>query len=164
MDDDAVISDCGTWRYRLDRHIDLFGSIVIGYYGVNGSTAGKTENDQTVRKWNGFTFRFGGSKYIVGNPFAYRARDVRELVTAVDPIGPENDYYLRQIIDEVDLHVPCWGNETKVPQHLRYRFGWLKDQLFASGKPVRVFGLSKDGYPMHPLILPYTTKLRGWHG
>ena len=32
----------------------------------------------------------------------------------------------------------------------------------ASGKPIKVFGLSKSGDPLHPLRLPYTTNLVDW--
>lgn len=158
----AVISDCLTYRYRLDRIIDMLGGPVFGYFGVNGSTATADEDDHTVRKWTGFTARNGGSRYIVGNPFAYRATDVRELATAADPVGPENDFYLRQIISEADILVPCWGNRNKVPKHLRHRFDQLSEMIFGSGKPVRVFGFTASGDPLHPLMLGYDTPLTEW--
>lgn len=157
----AIISPCGTWRYRLDRSIFVPGP-VFAYFGVNGSTATATENDQTVNKWTGFTARNGGSRFIVGNPFAYRAKDVRELARVPDPIGPENDKYLAEIIAEADVVVPCWGNRAKVPMQLRYRFDDLLARLVASGKPIRVFGLTKSGDPTHPLMLGYDTPLLDW--
>src|SRR5262245_24204521 len=119
MNSSAILSPCETWRYRLDRDVQEHG-LIFAYFGVNGSTAGPVEEDQTTMKWRGFTLRNGGRKYIAGNPFAYRATDVRELAKAVDPIGPENDRYLAEIIAEADVLVPCWGNRAKVPPKLRY--------------------------------------------
>ncbi len=80
-------------------------------FGVNGSTATATEDDHTVRKWIGFTKVNGGRRFIVGNAFAFRATDVRELATAVDPVGPENEIHLERIIRDADVLVPCWGAE-----------------------------------------------------
>jgi hypothetical protein len=38
----------------------------------------------------------------------------------------------------------------------------LRDQIFASGKPVKIFGLTKGGDPLHPLFLGYETPLVPW--
>lgn len=157
----AVMSDCLTWRYRLEREIDDRGP-VFAYFGVNGSTATADENDHTVNKWIGFTRINGGRKFIVGNPFAYRATDVRELSRAADPVGPDNAMHLTQIIADADVLIPCWGNQSKVPKHLRTHIRALKRQIFAAGKPVRIFGLTKSGDPLHPLMLGYSTPLTMW--
>lgn len=157
----AVISECGTWRYRLDRDVQPEG-IVFAFFGVNGSTATGDEEDQTTMKWRGFTERNGGRRYIAGNPFAFRATDVRELARAADPVGPENSRYLDEIIAEADVLVPCWGNRSKVPERLRHHFDSLRERLFASGKPIKIFGFTASGDPKHPLMLGYSTPLVEW--
>lgn len=157
----AVISDDEMYRYRLDRLVALEG-IVFAFFGVNGSTATGEEEDQTTRKWFGFSKRNGARRYIVGNPFAFRATDVRALARASDPVGPENARYLSEIIAEADVLVPCWGNRNKVPKHLRHHIDALRDQIFASRKPVKVFGFTKGGDPLHPLMLGYDTPLTEW--
>lgn len=157
----AVFSDCGLFRLRLDRSVTSTG-VVFAYFGVNGSTATADENDHTVAKWNGFTLRNGGARYIVGNPYAFCATDVRELAKAADPVGPENDRYLAEIIAEADILVPCWGNRGKLHPRLRPRLDQLADMIFAAGKPVKIFGLTKSGDPLHPLTLPYSTPLTDW--
>lgn len=154
----AVISPCGLYRYRLDRAIQEHGPIVA-FFGVNGSTAGPIEEDHTTRKWNGFSIRNGFSRYIVGNPFAYRARDVRQLARVADPVGSENARHLREIINEAAVLIPCWGNRSKVPVHLRHHFDALLDQLIASEKLLFCFGHTKSGDPIHPLTLDYGTPL-----
>jgi len=157
----AVISACGLYRYRLDRPA-LPRGIVIAYYGVNGSTAEHVKNDHTVSKWHGFTLLNKGSRFIVGNIFGYRSKDVKMLAMATDPVGPENDAYLAEIIAEADIHVPCWGPRSKVPAKLRYRYDVVEAMLVASGKPMKCFGLSKSGDPLHPLMLGYDTPLVDW--
>ena len=86
MSKSAIISHCGKYRYRLDRMVSDSGP-VYAFFGVNPSTADASVDDATVRKWRGFVQRWGGSRFIVGNVFAYRATDVNELATAVDPFG-----------------------------------------------------------------------------
>ena len=154
----AVISECGKYRYRLERSIAESGP-VYAFFGVNPSTADAELDDATVRKWKGFVSRWGGSRFIVGNVFAYRATDVRELARVHDPIGRQCNDHIRDMIGEADILVPCWGNVTKVPRDIRPNFRWLLRKLHDSGKPVMSFGLSKEGHPMHPLMLGYETKL-----
>lgn len=157
----AVISECGRYRQRLDRVVDLPGGPVYAFFGVNGSTAGPEENDATVRKWVGFTKRLGGFRFIVGNVFDLRAKDVRELARQL-PVTFANARHLNEIIAEADVLVPCWGNRAKVPRHLHHHIDALRDLLFASGKPVRVWGFTASGDPLHPLMLGYDTPLVDW--
>ena len=157
----ATISGCGTWRYRLEREVAPQGP-VFAYFGVNGSTATASEDDHTVRKWIGFTERNGGSRFIVGNAFAFRATDVRELAQASDPVGPRNRRHLANIIAEADILVPCWGSRAKLPQRLHGQLDALREQLFEAGKPVRIWGLSRSGDPLHPLTLAYRLPLVEW--
>jgi hypothetical protein len=159
----AIFSNCMTYRYRLDRKIADSGP-VYAFFGVNPSTADATVDDATVRKWTGFTKRWGGSRFIVGNVFAYRATDVRELANTKDAFGPDIGDHITDIIDEADVLVPCWGNIGKVPLRLQFAFDILMDSLVSSGKPVKVFGLTKSGDPMHPLMLPYRTQLVDFNG
>ena len=157
----AIISKCGMYRYRLERDVQPEG-LVFGYFGVNGSTATATEDDHTVRKWIGFTKVNGGRRFIVGNAFAFRATDVRELATMVDPVGPENEIHLERIIRDADVLVPCWGSRTKLPKSLYVHLDRLLEQLVASGKPVLAFGVTGSGDPKHPLMLGYSTSLVPW--
>lgn len=168
----AVLSTCGTFRYRLDRECGLIPSEynedgkVFAYFGINPSTADATVDDATVRKWTGFTERNGGSRFIVGNVFSYRATDVKELDRANRAHqlvqGPDHWPHIFDIIAEADILVPCWGRSQKVDRNLRPLVGMLLDYLLESGKPVKHFGLTDGGDPKHPLFLPYETELRLW--
>lgn len=157
----AIISECGLYRYRLERELQLTG-IVVAFFGVNPSEADSVIPDHTDMKWRGFGRLLGARKYIAGNPFAYRAKNVRELATALDPVGPFNDMHLDRIIGDADLLVPCWGNRAKVPRALRPHIDALAQRIKCAGKPVKIFGLTAGGDPRHPLMLGYDTPLIEW--
>jgi len=163
MQNSAVISQCGLFRYRLDRIVSAHG-IVIAFFGVNAARADANVDDHTSTKWKVFTRQNGGCRYIAANPYAYRATDVNDLRNAADPIGPDNDYYLRQVIDEADLLVPCWGSRGKLPRMLRPRLDDVKQMILKSGKPVKIFGLTASNDPVHPLMIPYSRQLINWDG
>jgi hypothetical protein len=154
----AIISQCGLYRYRLERTVAM-GGPVYAFFGVNPSTADASVDDATVRKWIGFSKRWGASRFIVGNVFAYRATDVRALGGVDDPHGDEIGDHITDIITEADILVPCWGNTNKVPPKLQCYFDVLMDALASSGKPVKTFGLTASGDPKHPLMLSYDTPL-----
>lgn len=158
----AVISSCGLYRYRLDRDCGLpfEDGKVFAYFGINPSTADAQIDDQTVRKWIGFTSCNGGHRFIAGNVFSYRSRDVGALgEPGCVAQGPEHWEHLNAIISEADVLVPCWGRLGKVPKHMRSAFDELLLVLVASGKPVLHFGLTQCGAPLHPQMLAYATPL-----
>lgn len=154
----AIISDCGRYRYRLDRR-KAFPGLTVAWFGVNPSTAGDEDEDATTRKWHGFTQRLGFGQYIVGNVFGFRATDVRALARVDDPFGPDNAGSLLKIIEDADVLIPCWGDRAKLPSSLRSYPTALMDLLRASGKPLFALGLTKAGDPRHPLMLGYATAL-----
>lgn len=172
----AIISHCGTYRYRLERGpfessmlLELaedgvyeFRGKVIAFFGVNPSTADASLNDHTVIKWIGFCQRWGAQRFIVGNVFGYRSTEVKGLTLAADPHGPENAMHLKKIIEDADILVPCWGDRSKLDRRLQMNFDWVKARLWLSGKPIMTFGFTKGGDPKHPLMLGYDTELVEW--
>lgn len=161
MTGSAIISDCGLYRYRLERH-GLSGASAIAWIMVNPSTADAKDDDATIRKVIGFTERLGGGWAIVGNKFDYRATDVRALRTTRDPKGPENDAHLEAIMREAPVVIAAWGPLAKLPPHLRGR--WYKVATIAerAGATLMCLGTAQDGQPRHPLMLAYDTPLVPW--
>lgn len=49
MTGSAVISECGLYRYRLERH-GLSGAGAVAWIMVNPSTADATTDDPTIKK------------------------------------------------------------------------------------------------------------------
>lgn len=161
----AIISDCGLYRYRLERSWNTpsapsYGQTTI--IMVNPSTADATKNDATIRKLLGF----GGGRWaniVVGNLFAYRATDVRELAKVEDPVGPENDEHLRRMIDEAFRLIFAWGPTAKLPRRLRNRWREVDAMARKLGKePLSIGRPAQDGQPRHPLMLAYSERLTTW--
>jgi hypothetical protein len=156
----AIISECGLYRYRLERDGPGEGRTVV--IMVNPSTADAEQDDATIRKLKGFGARNGWGRIIVGNLFAYRATDVRELATADDPVGPENDVHLRSMCYGAKQVIVAWGPVSKQPPLLRSRWETLWP-LISSYPPVLCIGEpAKCGHPKHPLMLAYDTPLSPW--
>src|SRR5690606_33929820 len=105
---------CGRYRYSLTRHIPSLLRWVrpVTFVMLNPSTADASEDDPTIRRCISFAERIGGTELEVLNLFALRATDPKELLEAqrngVDPIGPENDEYLRRI-SPMSTVIVAWG-------------------------------------------------------
>lgn len=156
----AVLSDCGTYRYRLERQTPGEGATAI--IMVNPSTADAENDDATIRKLIGFGQRHRWGKLLVGNLFAYRATDVRALATADDPVGPVNDLHLQAMADEAQRVVLAWGPQSKVPLRLRRRWANVWGELPAFKHVYSIGSPAKCGHPKHPLMLAYAEPIIEW--
>lgn len=154
---DAIISDCGQYRYWLERRCEGEGATAV--IMVNPSTADATNNDATIRKLIGFGNRNQWGRLIVGNLFAYRATDVRELGAADDPVGPDNDYWLGRIAGAVDRVIYAWGPVAKQPRAYR-GLRWPRvTGIFLGVDEYQIGDPAKCGSPKHPLMLPYDSPI-----
>ncbi|WP_404711536.1 DUF1643 domain-containing protein [Sphingomonas sp. MMS24-J13] len=159
--DSAIISPCGLYRYRLDRTGQGSGATAV--IMVNPSTADAQQDDATIRKLKGFGARYGWGRLIVGNLFAYRSTDVRVLSRATDPVGPDNDAHLMEMLREADRFVVAWGPAAKLPARLRCRYRRvLEIAQMVSRRPMSIGAPAKDGHPCHPLMLAYERELQPW--
>lgn len=157
----AVLSPCLTYRYRLERDTGRPGKVAAGIM-VNPSKADGERDDHTIRKWFGFADRLGIGRLIIGNKFAYRATDIRELAAAECPIGPDNDLHLEQIMRDADIHIVAWGPHTKLPKPMRSRWRDVVAIADRVGCRLLCWGAASDGQPLHPLTLSYREKLIAW--
>lgn len=157
----AVLSDCGLYRYRLDREVSS-SPRVAAFIMVNPSTANGETDDATIRKLIGFSRRMNFGRFIVGNKFAWRATDIRALRTTAHPVGPENDKHLATIMRSADVTIAAWGPLAKLPPGLRNRWHEIADMADWIGVDLQCFGTAKDGHPRHPLMLAYDTEIVPW--
>ena len=153
----AEISGCRRYRYRLTRQWGD-ASADVAFIGLNPSTADESGDDATTRKCVGFAKRWGFSTLHVINLFAWRDRHPRGLLGAVNPVGPLNDEAILAVLTRCDRVVMAWG--ASIPA-LRVRAAERALTVVrllsgASGK-VGSLGASADGWPRHPLMLPYAT-------
>jgi hypothetical protein len=129
---------------------------------VNPSTADAQVDDATIRRVIGFGKRFGWSRVLVGNVFAFRATDIRALGRAADPIGPDNAKHLRAILQEADVAVAAWGTLAKLPQGLRSQWESVCAVAQGAESTLNCLGLAADGHPRHPLMLHSYAALARW--
>lgn len=151
----AQISDCGTYRYTLERAWGSGQSRML-VVGLNPSTADWASDDPTTRRCVQFAKREGHDGLLVGNLFAFRTKFPIELKKASMPVGPENDYWLEKLAERATQVVLAWGNHGR----LRGR-----DQLVAAKfKGADCFGITKEGQPTHPLYQRSDALLRAFAG
>jgi hypothetical protein len=132
------------WRYELRRVWDETGDLVA-FIGLNPSTADETHDDPTVRRCIGFAKLWGYGGLIMLNAFAYRATNPRDMMAALDPVGPENDSYILAGTAEASITVVAWGNHGRYVDRSR--------DLVTRLGPVWALGITKLGEPRHPLYV-----------
>lgn len=155
----------GDYRYQLSRDwcAKPAGQDTVAFIMVNPSTADGQQDDATIRKCMGFATRWGFKRLLVGNVFAYRATDIRELRQAEDPIGPNNSAWLRLICHSASQVVVAWGPLGKLPRDLRWQWKTVPRIMASLNKPMAMIGpTTNDGMPRHPLMLAYDTPRQWW--
>lgn len=152
MKKNADISECEKYRYSLERVWDQ-DKPLIGFIGLNPSTADGTDDDSTIRKCIEFAKLWGAGGIYVTNLFAYRATMPSDMLEQVEPIGPKNDSYLIQLPSKVPKIVACWGNDGAHNNRANQVKQLLKTELMC-------LGINKTGEPKHPLYLKGTTELQ----
>lgn len=142
----AVLSDDGQYRYRLTRTWDA-EKPTLGFVMLNPSTADDVEDDPTITRCLGYAKDWGYGSLVVGNLFAYRATDPDDLRAATNPVGPENDEYLRDICSGAEKVVAAWGTDGALDGRGKEVTSMLDASLYA-------LDTTKDGHPNHPLYQP----------
>ncbi len=158
----ALISPCGLYRYRLDRAVGV--GPTVAFLMVNPSTADGERDDATIRKVVGFSLRAGFGHVVVGNKFARRATDIRDLrgLSGAEARGPDNDHHLKRILCDAAVVIAAWGPLGKLPPTLRNRWRTVVQLAAQFERPLQCLGVAADGHPRHPLMLSYDTPLTDW--
>lgn len=145
MKKDAILSDCRMYRYALWRIWDDSLTQVL-FICLNPSKADETIDDQTVSRCISFAKSWGLGSICMANLFAFRSREPEDMKAAADPIGPENDRWLKKLSATADLTVAAWGNKGDFLD---------RDQMVRSIFPdLTDLKLTKKGQPAHPSRLP----------
>jgi len=141
---------------------------IVAFILLNPSKATHEQSDPTVEKCVRYGRRWGYDVVVLGNIFALRATDPKELKRAAEqweygrgphPAGPENDAVLCHIADEADLIVCGWGQYGA----LMGRGEYVGAMLRRAGHELHYLRLSKKtGQPYHPLYLRDDTEPVLW--
>lgn len=119
-------------------------------YPTEPSTADAQRDDPTLRRVTAYTRAWGYSAPSVVNLYAYRATDPRDLFTAPDPTGPDNDRHLTEALTGHQA-IAAWGAHAR-PERVA-AFLALHPRTPNVG-PLKALALTRDGQPRHPLYLP----------
>lgn len=129
---------------------------------INPSRATADLDDPTIDRVQTLCQRLGFGRAIIGNLFAWRTADVKELGRIADPVGPENDAHLAAIAGEADMIVVAWGAPGKIPASHADRWRKVAGILGQAGKPLHCLTHLKSNHPRHPQILIHETPLPLW--
>jgi hypothetical protein len=154
MQNGAIFSECGAYRYHLWRNWREGDRIC--WLMLNPSTADAKENDPTITKCLGFSKRWGYGGLDVVNLYGYRSTDPGRLREATDPVGPRNDRIIEQVARSVSLVICAWGANG------RTRANSITRRLRMLGIELHHIGLTAKGHPYHPLMVPYNQPLSVW--
>lgn len=150
---DAVLSPCARYRYSLRRTWGLKPGR-IAFVGLNPSTADGTLDDPTIRRCVGFADMWGYHDLVMLNLFAYRATDPERMGLEDDPVGPDNDQHLALELAQAKLVVCAWGatggHTLRAAEVMR---------LVLPRHKARCLGLTRTGFPRHPLYVQGATIL-----
>ncbi len=137
----AIISDCNNYRYQLWRIWDNSKPNVM-FIMLNPSTADSETNDPTIRRCIGYAKSWGYGGVYVGNLYAYRATDPKQLKLVDKPIGDDNIKHINEMMTKCEKIVCAWGNHEGRPDH-----------IFSNFNNLHYIKLNADGTPAHPLYL-----------
>jgi hypothetical protein len=159
----AMLSYDKKYRYQLTRSWsgedgDGTHNEPLVWIMLNPSTADALKDDATIRRCIGFSLNMGFGGIEVYNLFAYRATNPAALLECKDPVGQENDKYLQAIPPGREI-ICAWG---ALPKGFGYQRLVLREKnvlMMLTGRKMRCFGYTQNGYPRHPVRLAYTTQL-----
>lgn len=156
MNRDAIISECGKFRYLLSRtwNTDLQPLLFVM---LNPSTADARVDDATIRRCVNFARahgRFGGIEVV--NLFAYRATDPTDLRRAGLPVGPENDAHISAAAARAGAVCAAWGATKDADDRIQV----VGPLLRRAGHELLCLHITRSGYPGHPLYLASSKRLQ----
>lgn len=154
LENDAVISDCGNYRYLLRRTWDHDKPRAL-FIMLNPSTADAKIDDPTIRSCVRLLKALQYGSMEVVNIFGWRATNPDELSIQIDPIGPMNERIVAAAIGRCDTVICAWGANAMAERKTYWLVG-----LIRSYRPAAYcLGTTKHGSPKHPLYLKTGTPL-----
>ena len=147
METNAIISDCGKYRYELHRTWDKKKKKVL-FIMLNPSTADSNNNDLTTIRCMNFAKKWEYGGIMIGNIYPFRAKRPKDLKNYIKNSGVyeyyrelDNENHVHDMVEQADLIVCAWGcNHKGIPD-------WIEEL-----KDIHYLELCDDGItPKHPL-------------
>jgi len=138
----------GPYRYLLRRWWSPRPAYLL-WILLNPSTADGQSDDATLLRCLAFSRREGYDRLVVTNLFAYRSTRPEALRMVTDPVGPDNDFHLKQAIAGAGQIVLGWGALGSLFGRDRTVLTLLRQ----ANRPAFCLGFTAQGAPRHPLYL-----------
>ena len=148
MKNTASFSRCRQYRYALWRTWDNTKPHVL-FVGLNPSTADEKKNDPTITRCIDFAKRWGYGGVCVANLFAYRSTKPSGLKSAAQPVGKQNNRWLKKLAKEAGLVVAAWGNDGSFMNRSKEVINILPR--------LNCLNINRSGEPAHPLYQKAST-------
>ena len=161
----AVLSECGKFRFRLERIWDETKPLFFVQM-LNPSDADHERNDPTILTLIRFGMSWGFGGFLAGNAYPIRSSTPDAIWKEAEPLGPNgvNDFHLRAMLEDprVTTAVVAWGNNLPIEDENQHRL-----RILECGKLPMCMGITKGGRPKHPLArgkhrIPATQQLQEW--
>lgn len=154
MDCGVILSDCGLFRYDLTRMWSHHAPLLL-FMLLNPSTADHMRNDPTAKKCMGFARRLGYGGIRIMNLWAYRTKSPLILKQNGYLVGPHNQYWLENRLEEHSEVICGWGVNANCVEGKRRM--WEVEEAFRKhGVKMLALQVNDNGMPTHPLMLPYS--------
>lgn len=153
--------------YRYDLYRRWGPGPMLAWLMLNPSTADALKDDHTIRRCRYYARREGYDGIVVRNLFAYRTSKPTVLHNAlkagVDVIGPDNDWWLDQLLADDDGQHPtvvaAWGGAG--------RWAWpridaVERRIRNAGVVPLALGVTEHGQPRHPSRLSNEAQLSAY--
>ena len=154
----AVLSDCQTYRYTLQRYVKppVASFRWVGWVLNNPSTADHDVDDATVRRAWAFTQSWGYNGMLFVNTNPYRCTNPSAQKMPPAHILAYNDGYIIECMSQCQLVVAAWGGNA-MPELVQRAVR----VLHACG-PLHALTVLSSGNPGHPLYLPSKLQPQPW--
>lgn len=152
---DATVDSTQKYRYVLERQWGPNAANFVNFILLNPSTADSDKDDATVRACVEFARRWKFDKLIITNLFAFRATDPAKMKSYLNPVGDQNNVYIKYVAERAKKVVVAWGNHGT-------HFHRDKEVLniLRRIKKQYCLGITKFGHPKHPLYVKRDNRLK----
>jgi len=156
-----MIEPTNGYRYRLERSLGRASASLL-WVMFNPSTADDLVDDPTIRRCIGFAKAAGYGRMSVVNLFAARATRPARLLEIDDPVGPDNDDVIKAEIRRATTVAFAFGATRLAGLDVDQRWKTVDQMCLSRGIIPKCLGMTKDGWPRHPLYVPSTQRLVEW--
>jgi hypothetical protein len=145
---DAILDKDRKYRYMLKRQWGERNDNFINFVLLNPSTANETIDDPTIKACIKFAQNLNYDGFYVTNLFALRTKSPKVLKRNRNPIGEQNNKYIKKYAHKSKLVIVAWGNHG----NLLNRDNEVLKILSRIQTP-HCLTITQSGNPKHPLYI-----------